>query len=78
MATKAAKKKTARKTPRARGGSTNRRANDPLRELLEFVMTQLERAPQATRDIEGIEDLFEPLQIAIDDLEENPGQDIGH
>ena len=56
-----------------------RKRNDPLRELLEFVKDQIKLAHPDTRALDGIQGLMEPLTIAIQDLEDNPGpsQDIG-
>ncbi len=74
---KTAKKKTATKTTRTGSESAGRKMNDPLRELLEFVVTQIERADLGTQELEGIQNLTEPLQLAIEDLEDNPGPTQG-
>lgn len=50
-----------------------RKRNDPLRELLEFVKAQIQLAHPDTQALDGIEDLLEPLTIAIQDLKDNPG-----
>ena len=56
-----------------------RKRNDPLRELLEFAKTQILLQHRETQDLDGIQGLMEPLTIAIQDLEDNPGpsQDMG-
>ena len=56
-----------------------RKRNDPLRELLEFVKAQILLAHPDTQELDGIEGLMEPLTIAIQDLKDNPGpsQDVG-
>ena len=56
-----------------------RKRNDPLRELLEFVKAQILLSHPDTQDLDGIKDLMEPLTIAIQDLKTNPGpsQDAG-
>jgi hypothetical protein len=50
-----------------------RKLNDPLRELLEFVKKQIDAYPPQTRDRESIVELKEQLEVAIQDLKENPG-----
>lgn len=57
----------------------DRKRNDSLRELLEFVKAQVLLAHAETQALDGIDGLIEPLTIAIQDLEDNPGpsQDIG-
>jgi hypothetical protein len=50
-----------------------RKLNDPLRELLEFVRDQIENYPSQTQDRESITELKEQLEVAIQDLKENPG-----
>ena len=56
-----------------------RKRKDPLRELLEFVKAQILLAHADTQDLDGIQGLMEPLTVAIQDLNTNPGppQDIG-
>lgn len=56
-----------------------RKRNDPLRELLEFVKAQILLQHSDTQDLDGIQGLMEPLALAIQDLKTNPGpsQDMG-
>jgi hypothetical protein len=54
-----------------------RKRNDPLRELLEFVKAQILSAHPDTQQLDGIAGLIEPLTIAIQDLEQNPGPSQG-
>jgi hypothetical protein len=54
-----------------------RKRNDPLRELLEFVKAQILSAHPDTQQLDGIAGLIDPLTISIQDLEENPGPSQG-
>lgn len=56
-----------------------RKRNDPLRELLEFVKAQILLAHRETQALDGMQGLMEPLTVAIQDLKTNPGpsQDAG-
>ena len=53
-----------------------RKRNDPLRELLEFVKAQILSDPDI-QQLDGIAGLIEPLTIAIQDLKDNPGPSQG-
>jgi hypothetical protein len=50
-----------------------RKLNDPLRELLEFVRDQIASYAPQTQDRESIVELSEQLEVAIQDLKDNPG-----
>ncbi len=50
-----------------------RRRNDPLRELLEFVASQIDKAHPDTQALPGIDSLRDELGVAITELKDNPG-----
>jgi hypothetical protein len=50
-----------------------RRRNDALRELLEFVAGQVDRAHSDTKALPGLQSFRDELAVAIQELKDNPG-----
>ena len=67
----ATKKTTVKK--RARKGGVKPKRDDLLRELLQFVLTAIDRAHPNTRAHKGIKALRNKLPGAIQKLKDNPG-----